>query len=164
MKLFIKEKMLTNFVHFDVYDESENIKYTVDEKQAMVKVGLQLEVKNAQGEQIARLEQKKLSFQPTYYVIRNETTTATIEKKFTMFKPKYIVKELNWTIEGDFTAHQYKITDDLNSNISISKEYLSWGDTFVLEFDRCNHEIEAICSVLAIDNVVDQEGNGWKVK
>ena len=164
MKLFIKEKMLSNFAHFDVYDENGNVKYLVDEKRAMVKVGLQLEIRNTQGNLIARIEQKKLSLQPTFFVYVNDILTATIEKKFTMFKQKYVVNELDWTIEGDFTAHQYKISDGLGTNMSISKEYISWGDSFALNMNNSAHEIEALCVVLAIDSVVDDQGNGWSIK
>ena len=164
MKLFIKEKMLSNYVHFDVLDENGNVKYLVDEKRAAIKVGLQLEIKNVQGNLIAKIEQKKVSLQPTFFVYVNEILTATIEKKFTMIKQKYIVKELNWTIEGDFTAHQYRISDGTGTNMSISKEYISWGDSFALDMNDSSHEIEALCVVLAIDSVVDDQGNGWKLK
>ena len=156
MKLYIKQTVFSVRPHFLVKDDEQNDKYNIT-TEGMVQVGLQLHIFDLNQRKVGRVSQKFLSLLPTFHVFRNEEQVATIVKKFTLLKPKYEVPELGWTIEGDFLAHDYTVSDQTGVIMTIKKEWLAWGDTFTVDYNNPAHEIEAIAIVLAIDCVVDSQ-------
>lgn len=164
MKLFIKQEVFSEWEHFYVKDENGQDVYEIRAPRKAVRVGLQLNIFDMEGRDLAYIDQKAFSFQPLFRVHKNGEQVATIAKKFTMLKPRYEVKELGWTIQGDFTAHAYTVVDQQgNTVMTISKALISWGDSFVLDIRDTAHVLEAMAVVLAIDCVVDSEGNGISV-
>lgn len=162
MKLYIRQKVFSALDHFFVKDENGNDKYEV-RSPGGITVGLKLHIHTMDGKEVAYINQKAMSLNPTFRVFVNGVQTATIVKKFTLLKPRYEVKELNWTIKGDFSAHEYTISDGSGVVMAIRKEWLTLGDTFVLEFNNTAHELEALAVVFAIDRIVDQEENGIEI-
>ena len=162
MKLLIKQTVFSALEHFTVTDEAGNVRFEVKSPMGF-RVGLKLHISDANGAEVALINQKAFSFQPTFRVFRNGTQTATIIKKFTLVSQKYEVPELGWTVKGDFLAHDYCIFKDSEPIMLIRKEWFAWGDTFVLDIVDEAHLIEALAVVLAIDCVVDEQGNGIKV-
>ncbi len=154
MKLFIKQTVLSVRPHFLVKDELLNDKYNIT-TEGMLQVGLQLHIYDLEQRKVGRISQKFMSLFPTFHVFRNEEQVATIVKKFTLLNQKYEVPELGWTIEGDFLAHDYIVTDETGVIMTIKKEWLTWGDTFTVDYKNPSHELLAIAIVLAIDCVVD---------
>lgn len=162
MKLYIKQDIMSGLPHFFIKDETESQKYDARTKGG-IQVGLKLYVYDMSETEVAYIEQKNLSLTPTFRVFRNGVQTATIVKKFSFLKPSYTVEELGWTIKGDFTAHEYTISNASGVVATVSKEWFAWGDAFVLDFVRCENELEALAVVFAIDCVVDTEGNGIEI-
>lgn len=162
MKLYIQEKAFSITEQFFVKDEAGNDKYMVKAPLGF-RVGLKLNIYDMNGNELGHIDQKAFSFNPTFRVYRGGIQTATIVKKFTFIKQKYEVEELNWTVHGDFLAHEYVIESPQGQIMTIHKEWFSWGDSFVLDFTNNTNELEALAIVLAIDHVVDSEGNGFKV-
>ena len=154
MKLYIKQEVFRALPRFKVLDEQGNEKYDIG-TQGMIQVGLKLHIHDMNGTELAVLKQKFFSLTPTFHIFKNDVQTASIVKKITLMKPKYVIEELGWTVEGDFLAHEYTISDSTGVIMTISKEWFSWGDSFVIDMNRSNNEIEAIAVVLAIDCVMD---------
>ena len=160
MKLFIKQNVFSGgFDQFWVQDEAGNDVYQARSKTG-VRVGLQLHVLDSTGEEIGYISQKALSLTPTFRVYVEGEQVATIVKKFTFLKPRYEVKELGWTIQGDFLAHDYVVSDDSGLVMTVSKQWLQWGDTFVAELFDEEHALEALAVVFAIDCVMDSDEKG----
>jgi len=162
MKYYIKQTVFSRVEHFTVKDEFGNDVFEVRSPMGF-RAGLKLHVCDMTGTEVAYIDQKLMSLHPTFRVHRNGKLTATIAKKFTIGKPKYEVKELNWIIRGDFLAHEYFILQGASVVMAISREWFSWGDSFVLDIADETHLPEALAVVLAIDSVTDSSGNGWKV-
>lgn len=154
MKLYIKQTVLSARPHFLVKDDVQNDKYNIT-TEGFVQVGLQLHIYDMDQRKVGRISQKAFSLLPTFRVFRNEEHVATIIKKFTLISQKYEVPELGWTVEGDFLAHDYTVSDQTGVIMTIKKEWLTWGDTFTVDYKNPAHELEAIALVLAIDCVVD---------
>ena len=70
-----------------------------------------------------------------------------------IFYEKYEIEGLDWTIEGDFWAHEYRITQNGREIVSISKEWFTWGDCYQLDIADSADETLALAVVLAIDAV-----------
>ena len=69
-----------------------------------------------------------------------------------VFFEKYGIEGLDWTIEGDFWAHEYRITQNGREVVSISRSG-SWGDCYALDIADSADETLALAVVLAIDAV-----------
>lgn len=157
MKLYIKEKIFTWGDKFTVKDERGNDKYIVEGE--VFTWGKKLHVYNMEGNEVAFIKQEVWSFLPTYYVFCDDRQVAEIRKEFSFLFPRYSIEGLGWEIEGRFMAHDYEITKNGRSIVTISKEWMTWGDCYELDITDPADEIIALAVVLTIDCVVEAQNN-----
>ena len=81
----------------------------------------------------------------------NGQTLGRIEKRFTLFRPKYDVEFNGWHVEGDFMGWNYDIYEACSPVVHITKELLHWGDTYVLDFANPADELMGLLLVITID-------------
>lgn len=155
MKLYMKQKVFSVGDQFTVWDANGNEKYFVQGD--LISFGLRLHINDTTGTERAFLKQKFFSLLPTFYVYRGQEEIAEIKKEFTFFMPKYTVSGLDWEVSGDFFHHDYQITKHGRPIVTISKTWLSWGDTYELDIDDGQDEVIALAVVLAIDCVLDAQ-------
>lgn len=157
MKLLIKQRVFSWTDIFDVYDENGEPNYFV--KAEFFSLGHQLHVYDRYDNEIGLVKEKLLAFLPAFEIEINGQTVGRIEKKFTLFRPKYEVDYLDWRVEGDFLGWNYDVYAGCRSMIHISKEVLSWGDTYVIDIEDPQDEVPALLLVLAIDAANCSEGD-----
>ena len=157
MKLYIKQKVFSWGDKFTVKDEYGYDKYIVEGE--IFTWGRKLHVYDMVGNEVAFIKQEVWSFLPRYYVFCGNQQVAEIVKEFTFFFPKYTVEGLGWDIEGSFMAHDYEITKNGQSIVSISKEWMTWGDSYELDIRNPEDEIVALAVVLTIDCVIAAASN-----
>lgn len=155
MKLYIKQKVFSWKDKFSVYDQYGNARYYVEGE--MFSFGKKLHVFDLSGNEVAFIEQKVLSFAPRFYTYVRGQQVAEIVKKFTLFKPKYVVEGLGWDVDGSFLFHEYEITKNGENIVNIRKEYLSWGDCYEMDIANLQDELVALAVVLTIDCVIDAQ-------
>ena len=153
MKLYIKEKVFSWGDKFTVKDEYGNDKYFVQGE--VFSWGKKLHVYDNVGREVAFIKQEIWSFLPRYYVFCGDEQIAEIKKEFTFLFPKYSIQGLGWEIEGKFMAHDYEITKNGDSIVSISKEWMTWGDSYEVNIANTEDEIVALAVVLTIDCVME---------
>lgn len=153
MKLYIKEKVFTWGDQFTVKDERGNDRYVVEGE--VFSWGKKLHVYDMTGREVAAIRQEVWSFLPRYYVFCGDRQVAEIKKEFTFFFPKYRIDGLGWEIDGSFMAHEYEITQSGRTIVSISKEWMTWGDSYELNITNPSDEIVALAVVLTIDCVTE---------
>ena len=161
MKLNFKQAV-TAPTFISIKDEAGNEVYTARGRLG-IKIGLDLTLYDANEVEIGRVQSKKVSLNPTTYLMVNGAKKATIVKKFTAIKQRYVVEELGWEVEGNFLAHDYFINDKTGTIATIKKEWFAWGDAFELDLKKEEHVLAAIALVLTIDEQLDDHGNGWSV-
>ena len=152
MKLYIKQKVFSWGDKFTVKDEYGYDKYIVEGE--IFTWGRKLHVYDMVGNEVAFIKQEVWSFLPRYYVFCGNQQVAEIVKEFTFFFPKYTVEGLGWNIEGSFMAHDYVINRGSQTIVSISKEWMTWGDSYELDIRNPEDEIVALAVVLRIDCVM----------
>ena len=54
-------------------------------------------------------------------------------------------------MEGDFLGWEYQVIEGNREVMSISKEWLAWGDTYTLRYRDPADEIPGLLLVIAID-------------
>jgi uncharacterized protein YxjI len=152
MKLYIKQKVFSWGDKFTVKDEYGNDKYIVEGE--IFSWGKKLHVYDIMGREVAFIKQEVWSFLPRYYVFCNDRQVAEIKKEFTLFFPRYTIAGLGWDIDGGFMEHEYQITQAGHQIVSISKEWMTWGDSYELTISNPQDEIVALAVVLTIDCVM----------
>ncbi len=153
MKLYIKQKVFSWADKFTVKDEGGRDKYIVEGE--IFTWGKKLHVYDMAGREVAFIKQEVWSWLPRYYVFCGDRQVAEIKKEFTFFFPKYTIAGLGWEIDGSFFAHEYQITQGDRQIVSISKEWMTWGDSYELDISDPAHEIVALAVVLTIDCVME---------
>ena len=152
MKLYMKQKVFSWADRFTIKDEYGADKYYVEGQ--VFSFGKKLRVYDLVGNEVAYIEQQIFTFLPRFYVYVNGSKVAEIVKEFSFFTQRYSVEGLGWDVEGSFMAHDYWITKNGNEIIRISKEWMTWGDSYQIDIQEKEDEIIALAVVLAIDCVM----------
>ena len=157
MKLYIKEKVFTWGDQFTVKDEAGRDKYVVEGE--IFTWGKKLHVYDMQGQEVAFIKQEVFSFLPRFYVFCGGRQVAEIKKEFTFLFPKYSIEGLGWEVDGRFLEHEYEITRHGRRIVTISKEWMTWGDSYELDIANPDDELVALAVVLTIDCVAEAQSN-----
>ena len=152
MKLYMKQKVFSWADRFTIKDEYGADKYYVEGQ--VFSLGKKLRVYDLVGNEVAYIEQQVFTFLPRFYVYVNGSKVAEIVKEFSFFTPRYSVEGLGWDVEGSFMAHDYWINKNGHEIIRISKEWMTWGDSYQIDIQEKEDEIIALAVVLAIDCVM----------
>ena len=158
MKLYIKEKVFSWADQFTVKDAYGNDKYTV--KGELFSWGKKLHVYDRTGREVAFVKQELWSFLPKFSVFCHGTQVAQIRKEFTFLFHRYRIDGLGWEVDGSFFAHEYEITRNGQRIVTISKEWMTWGDSYELDIANPADEIVALAVVLTIDCVMESGSGG----
>ena len=148
MKLYIRQKVFSWRDRFAVKDEAQRDRWYAQGE--IFTLGKKLRVYDAGGAEVAFIWQKLLSFLPRYYLELNGKSYEFV-REFTLLRPKYTIRNLDWTINGNIWAHEYNVTDSRGDIMRISKAWLSWGDFYELDIYDTQNELLCLCVALAID-------------
>lgn len=149
MKLLFKQRFISWFDSYDIYDESGATLFTVEGQPSW---GHTLHINDANGEHIATLKERLLTFLPRFDLYIGEAPVGTITKDFTFFKPAFDMDFNGWQVQGEFMEWDYDILDCHGDRVaSISKELWNWTDTYVIDVADPDDALYALMVVLAID-------------
>lgn len=157
MRLYIKQKVFSWGDKFTVKDETGRDRYYVEGE--VFSFGKKLHIYDQNGNEVAFMKQEIWSWMPTYCVFCGGRQVAQIKKEFSFLFPRYSIEGLGWEINGSFMAHDYEITKNGHPIVSISKEWMSWGDSYELNIINPQDEIVALAVVLTIDCVLDAQSS-----
>lgn len=149
MRLLIKQRVFSWTDSYDIYDEAGNTKYFV--KAEFFALGHQLHVYDVQGKEIGVVKERLLTLLPVFDIELGGAVCGSIQKQFSLFKPKYEVNFNGWRAEGDFLGWDYDVYSGCSAIIHISKELFHWGDTYVIDFSNPSDELMGLLLVIAID-------------
>lgn len=150
MKLLFKQRMFSWFDSYDIYDEMGNTVFTVKGKLAW---GHRLEIYNANGDHIATLNEKVLTFLPKFEIYIGDNYVGQIVKEFSLFRPSFSIDFNGWQVEGDFFQWDYQIVYGNFVVATIQKELFNWTDTYTIDVQNPNDALSALLVTLAIDAV-----------
>ncbi len=151
MKLYIKQKVFSFKDKFNIYDESGESRYYVEGE--VFSLGKKLHVFDNNGNEIAFIKQKVPSLLMKFFIERKDSTmnvNALVEKQFSL-KPSYRINEFGWNVTGDFFAHNYVIEGPNGTVATITKKWMSWGDSYEIDIASGQDNVNVLCVVLVID-------------
>lgn len=130
MKLYIKEKVFSWGDKFTIKDAYGEDKYIVEGE--VFSWGKKLHVYDRNGREVAFIKQEVWSV-----------------------LARYTIAGLGWEIDGSFMAHEYRITKVGRNIVTISKEWMTLGDSYELDISDPADEIVALAVVITIDCVTE---------
>lgn len=158
MKLYVKQKIFSLTDAFVIKDANENDYYIG--KRKFFSFGVNIDVYNRNDTIVANIQQKLFSFLPQYDINITNGTSFTVVKKFDFFKSEFQFKGIDLRIDGDFFSHNFTLYNGNQRIMEVSKQWLSWGDTYELDIIADEYELLCICAVIVIDMVLhNNSGN-----
>jgi len=149
MKLYFKQRFFSWFDSYDIYHEDGSVAYTVEGKLSW---GHCLHILSPQGEHIATVQQRVLSFLPKFELYIGKLYYGCIRKEFTFFTPRFTLECSDWEVNGSFMEWDYTIDSPSRGCIaSITKELFHWTDTYTIDVVDPGDALYALMVVLAID-------------
>ena len=149
MKLLFKQRFFSWLDSYDIYDEAENVVYTV---KGEISFGHLLRIYDANGRELGYIKQEIFAFLPKFYMYVGNECIGSICREFTLFTPKYNIDYKGWHVEGEWLGWDYSVTDSLGREVvTVSKELFNWTDTYVIDVRDRSDVLYALMLVLAID-------------
>ncbi|MCL2665207.1 MAG: LURP-one-related family protein [Defluviitaleaceae bacterium] len=152
MRLYLKQMVFSFRDRFTVKDETGADRFFVEGE--IFTWGKRLHVFTPDGNGVAFIKQKVLSFLPRFFVEINGTEVCEIIKEFTFLRQSYRLEGTNWHLEGDFFAHEYTLVENgagARTVMRLSKKWFSWGDSYELDIENPQDILLCLCIALAVD-------------
>ena len=152
MKLYIKQKVWSWKERFTVKDPDGHDRYAAEGEFSLWR---KLHVYDAQGTEVIRIEQKHWTMMPCFLVYIGGQQAAEVKQKFSWTRSRYEIGGTDWTVEGNWHGHDYEVTSAAQGCVvRITKEWMTWGDSYELDIADPADELLALAVVLAIDCAV----------
>jgi len=152
MRYVMKQKVFSWADDYTIRTETGEDAFLVDGK--AFSLGKQLSFQDMQGNQLAFIKQKVLSWGPTYEIYRAGDHYATIHKDFTFLQCHFSVHvdgRGDLDAEGDLSDHEYVLTRDGQAAASISKAWFQWSDTYGVDIADGEDAVLILATTVVID-------------
>ena len=153
MKLALKQKVFSLKEAFTVMNEDGDPIYQVAGK--LISVGHKLTVRDMDDQEVAYIHQKALALVPKYFIEIAGGDEVELKGHITLLKPHYTLEAEggDWEIRGDFLSHEYEMKRGKEVVATVTRQWLSWGDSYLLDVPNDEDAVTALCVMLAIDCV-----------
>ena len=149
MRLLFKQKLFSWFDSYDIYDENNQIVFTV---KGELSWGHRLKVFDSAGNVLGVLQQKVFTWLPCFEIYINNELIGTVKREFTFFKNNYRMDFKGWYIDGDVFEWDYEIKSRDGKNVAyITKQLFKMTDTYSLNIANREDALYVLMLVLAID-------------
>lgn len=158
MKLLFKQRFLSWFDSYDIYNEDGSVAYIV---KGQLSWGHCFKIFDTNGNELGMVKQKIFQLLPKFELYKAGAYIGSIRKEFTFFKPRYLIDFNGWDVEGSFMEWNYSILNTSGNEVAkISKELLHFTDTYIIDVTNPNDALCALMVVLAIDAEKCSRNNG----
>ena len=99
------------------------------------------------------------SFLPKYEISIQNEQPVEIVKNLKLFKHEYTINDWDIKIKGDFIAHNYSVERGGTVIAAMTKEFLSWGDTYSINVNNQADELIALSAILVVDCCMEAAQN-----
>lgn len=155
MRYLLKQKFFSLADEYIIKDENDNNVFFVKGK--LFSLGNKLSFQNLYGDELLFISQKLLSLETRYEIYRDESLFAVITKKLFSFLNCIFTIELHepgeYKAEGDFFDYEYIISSEGIDIALISKQWVSFTDTYGIEINPGNDDALILACAVIIDLV-----------
>ena len=125
MRLMIKQRVFAWTDTYDIYDEYGNPKYFV--KTEFFNIGHHMHIYDMYDQEIGVIHQEIFHLLPVFEVEIGGRTIGRIQRRFSLFTPRYDIEYHGWQVQGDLFGWDYDVYDGSYCIAHISKELFRWG-------------------------------------
>lgn len=151
---YVKQRVFSLLDQYKIYDRNQNALYQCKKK--AFSLSGKIDFVDAKTDQTIYVMKKKLfRLMPIYEIYSQDTLIATIFKRFSIFKGKVDIHSTsgNFSVEGNYTNHQFNIHKGNMVVASISKKWLSWGDSYEISVEEDENQELMVAMVIMIDRL-----------
>ena len=153
MRYVMKQKLFSWGQDFHIKDDAERDVYFVDGK--VFTLGQKLSFQDLDGNELAFIRQKLLSWGPTYEISRSGQLVAIVKKKlFTFMRCKFTIDVPgpdDLESEGNLLDYEYTFTRHGQTVATVSKRWFSLTDTYGVEIASGEDDVLILSSTVVID-------------
>ncbi len=159
MKLYLKQKVFKFLDHYDVYDEEQNVIFTVNQKFRFL--GFHADVTAKEGFSSFVIDKEVFRFLPKYILTFEDGEQIILNFRFSFIQRKIDVESTfgNLFVRGNFWDLDFDVLKEEEVIATISKKWLTWGDTYEIDIYDKKYASEVLGIVIAIDSQKDIERN-----
>ena len=159
MKLYLKQKVFKFLDHYDVYDEEQNVIFTVNQKFRFL--GFHADVNAKEGFSSFVIDKEVFRFLPKYILTFEDGEQIILNFRFSLLQRKIDVETTfgNLFVRGNYWDLDFDVLKEQEVIATISKKWLSWGDTYEVDIYDEKYASEVLGIVIAIDSQKDIERN-----
>lgn len=162
MRYVLRQKLISFGDDFTIRDEAGNDVFFVDGR--AFSLGDKLAFRDMEGRELLRIEQKLLSWGPTYEIERDGETLAVVKRHlFSFLHHRFTVDvpgpdDLEAT--GDFLDHEYEFRRGDHTAAVVSKRWFSFTDTYGIDVADGEDDVLVLASAVVIDLVCHGDEKG----
>ncbi|MGH2514574.1 MAG: LURP-one-related/scramblase family protein [Ktedonobacterales bacterium] len=154
MRYMLRRKLFSLGGDLTIKDENEQDRFLVRGK--IFSLGHHLTFEDLQGNELATIQQKMLSFQPTYEITHGGLEMAEVHKQLTLFTERFTV-DIPGTddleVQGDIWNHEYEFLRDGQVVAAVSQQWFSIADTYGVEVMAGIDDVLILACAVVIDEV-----------
>jgi|SRR5579884_657264 len=161
MRYVIRENFFRLGEDSTISDDAGNPVYQVDGK--VLSLHGTLVVNDMQGNQVAEVNRRLLSFVPTYEISIHGQEAAEVRKKFfTPFGDRFTIDVPgpdDLEMDGNLFEHNFVVKQGGKTVATVSKQWVSLTATYGVDIASGQNDLLILTSVLALDLAEDAERN-----
>jgi uncharacterized protein YxjI len=152
----MREKLLSIGDDFWIEDEAGNRAYRVDGKAARLRETILL--KDAEGREVAKIQERKLSIRDKMAIERDGETIATVHKALVGIRDRFAIDVEGGEglkAHGNIVDHEYEIERDGETIARVSKKWFRVRDSYGVELRAGEDEGVLLAAVVALESLTD---------
>jgi uncharacterized protein YxjI len=160
MRYLMKQKLFCFGDDFAIKNEAGDDVFFVDGK--VFTIGQKLSFQDMHGKELAFIQQKLLSWGPTYEIYRDGELAAVVKKHlFTFFRCAFTVDVPgpdDIEAQGSFLDMEYSFMRAGQHVAEVSKRWFSFSDTYGVDIADGEDDVLLLASTVVIDMVCHADG------
>jgi uncharacterized protein YxjI len=155
----MRQRWLALADRFVIRDDQGRDAFRVDGR--IFSIGDRLTMSTPDGTPVCEIDQRVLSWGPTYEILRGGRVVAQVRKKlFTFFRAQFTVDVPgpdDPVAQGDFLEHEYEFRRGDRVIAQVSKRWFAWTDTYGIDVADGEDDVLVLAAAVVIDCCLHDE-------
>lgn len=150
-KLYLNQKVWSFREKFAICDANDRPVYHA--VGSVFQIPKHFDILDLQDNRVASVIKQPMTWLPCFYLKIAGQQVATIQKKFTLFKPRYELSAAGLTVTGDFWDMNFTVSRRGKVIGTVAKRWFSIGDKYEITIQDDTDSLLLVGLVIAIDYV-----------
>jgi uncharacterized protein YxjI len=157
MRYQIRQRVFSLGGAFDITDDGGNAAYRVQGE--VLSLGNALNLYDAQDQPVAHVQQRLLSWTPTYDITRDGAPALTVHKQAFSWTPHFDAEGPAgmYTMNGDWTDWNFQVDSGGQTVAWISRQFALFSDCYGVEVSEGADVPTVLCLAIVMDEIVNSQ-------